>query len=135
MSAPEGKICWIEIPVRTDAEKLQAFYAAAFPNWVWQPSSADDGNIKHWASEKDGLGGGLVPVPEGCTKEATTLGVGYTVYFFVNSVDEATERIEKLGGKTVLPKVKQGEMGFFSNLIDVEGNRFGIYEIVKKSET
>ncbi len=45
-----------------------------------------------------------------------------------------TERIEKLGGKTVLPKVKQGEMGFFSNLIDVEGNRFGIYELVKKSE-
>jgi len=34
-----------------------------------------------------------------------------------------------------IPEVKQGEMGFFSNLIDVEGNRFGIYEIVKKSET
>ncbi len=30
-------------------------------------------------------------MPEGCTKEATTLGVGYTVYFWVDSVDEVSE--------------------------------------------
>jgi len=130
MATLDGKACWIEIPVRSDSGKLQAFYSAAFPNWTWQPSAQDD-KVVHWQSDKDGLGGGLISVPEGCTKEASTNGVGYTVYFWVDSIDEATERIEKLGGKTVLPKTKQGDQGFFSNLTDIEGNRFGIYQLVK----
>jgi predicted enzyme related to lactoylglutathione lyase len=57
------------------------------------------------------------------------MGSGLTVYFFVDSIEKATEKIEALGGKTVLPKKTQGTSGYFSNLVDIEGNRFGIYQL------
>jgi predicted enzyme related to lactoylglutathione lyase len=55
------------------------------------------------------------------------MGSGFTVYYMVDSIEEATERIENAGGKLVLPKTQQADSGFFANLTDVEGNRFGIY--------
>jgi predicted enzyme related to lactoylglutathione lyase len=43
-------------------------------------------------------------------------------------VKQAVGRIEKLGGKLVLPKRAQGKNGLFANVVDIEGNRFGIYQ-------
>jgi len=128
MGPPEGKACWIEIPVRHDMAKLKDFYAAAFPNWEWKPSVETEG-VHLWISAKDGLGGGLVPMPPQCPKTEQTMGAGFTVYFFVDSIEEATARIEKIGGKTVLPKMEQGNGNFFSNMVDIEGNRFGLYVV------
>lgn len=34
----------------------------------------------------------------------------------------------KLGGKKVLDKMAEGDNGWFANFVDLEGNRFGVYE-------
>jgi len=46
------------------------------------------------------------------------------------TIYKSTERIEKLGAKTVLPKTAEGKNGWYSNLVDIEGNRFGLYQLV-----
>jgi len=42
---------------------------------------------------------------------------------------QAEAAIHKLGGKTTLEKTEQGTSGYFMNLTDPEGNRFGIYQL------
>jgi hypothetical protein len=86
-------------------------------------------------------------MPDGAPKaQEQVMGSGFTVYYFVDSIEEvsehllksslaflttlqASDRIHKAGGKTVLPKMEQGDDGWFANLVDVEGNRFGIYQL------
>lgn len=43
---------------------------------------------------------------------------------------KATKRIEELGGKVVMPKRPEGKNGIFANVVDIEGNRFGVYQWV-----
>jgi predicted enzyme related to lactoylglutathione lyase len=61
--------------------------------------------------------------------EVQPMASGMTTYFWVDSIEEATARIEGFGGKTVLKKTEQGSSGYYANLIDIEGNRFGIYQM------
>ncbi|KAF2027161.1 hypothetical protein EK21DRAFT_115056 [Setomelanomma holmii] len=56
------------------------------------------------------------------------MGIGTTVYYFVNSIDEIEPKIVELGGRKVLPKTPEREHGWFANFVDPEGNRFGTYE-------
>ena len=44
--------------------------------------------------------------------------------------EQATAKVEKLGGKVVLSKRAEGKNGIFANVVDVEGNRFGVYQFV-----
>ena len=46
----------------------------------------------------------------------------------VDSIDAALERIEKLGGATVLAKQPVGSMGFAAYFKDPEGNVLGLWE-------
>jgi uncharacterized protein len=50
----------------------------------------------------------------------------------VSSVDEYLKKVEKAGGKTVMPKVKVGEMGLYARVTDTEGNMIGLWEHLRK---
>jgi predicted enzyme related to lactoylglutathione lyase len=67
-------------------------------------------------------------MPEDCPPHAQNLGSGMTVYFLVSNIEKESERLHKLGAKTVLEKRNESDNGWFANLTDPEGNRFGIYE-------
>jgi predicted enzyme related to lactoylglutathione lyase len=49
-------------------------------------------------------------------------------YFDVFSVLESSAKVEKLGGKILVPKTPIPKMGYFAVCIDTEGNVFGLYE-------
>lgn len=51
-----------------------------------------------------------------------------TNFIDVNSVDEYSSEIEKLGGKIVVPKMAVPGMGYFVVCHDTENNSFGIWE-------
>ncbi len=55
-----------------------------------------------------------------------------TNYILVESIDEYSEKIEKLGGKIVVPKQEVHGMGFMAWALDPEGNHFAIWEEIKK---
>ncbi|MGB9659937.1 MAG: VOC family protein [Nitrososphaerales archaeon] len=51
----------------------------------------------------------------------------FTYYVSVESVDEYCKKIEKLGGKIIVPK-----MGLWAMAIDPEGNHSAIWEEMQK---
>ena len=51
-----------------------------------------------------------------------------TAYIGVPSVDEYTAKVEKLGGKIIVPKMAAPSMGYFVICMDTENNAFGIWE-------
>ncbi|KAJ9608204.1 hypothetical protein H2200_007192 [Cladophialophora chaetospira] len=130
-SPVDGWPCWIEIPAR-DVEKLKTFYSSLFPSWTWtetdHPHDGPPVALFEFKKPK-GLGGGIIKMPEDCGPNSQTLGSGVTVYHMVESLEKTEARIHALGGKTVLPKTAQGEMGYFINATDPEGNRIGIYQL------
>ena len=51
-----------------------------------------------------------------------------TSYIGVPSVDEYAAKVEKLGGKIIVPKSAVPGMGYFIICMDTENNAFGIWE-------
>jgi len=51
-----------------------------------------------------------------------------TDYFGVLSVMESSAKVEKLGGKILVPKMAVPQMGYFALCMDTEGNIFGLWE-------
>ncbi len=51
-----------------------------------------------------------------------------TDYIGVPSVDEYSAKVEKLGGKIMVPKKAVPGMGYFVICMDTENNTFGIWE-------
>jgi predicted enzyme related to lactoylglutathione lyase len=49
----------------------------------------------------------------------------------VNSVDDALDKIQKAGGKVVLPKQKVGDFGYYARFSDTEGNIVGLWQNIK----
>lgn len=52
-----------------------------------------------------------------------------TQYIGVTSVDEYAAKVEKLGGKILVPKKAVPGMGYFVVCMDTENNTFGIWEM------
>jgi len=50
-------------------------------------------------------------------------------YIGVPSVDEYAKKVEKLGGKIIVPKKAVPGMGYFIVCMDTENNAFGIWEM------
>ena len=128
---------------------IKDFYSALFPSWKFKESSvnAEDGHKVHqyMFTKPDGLSGGIVEMPKDCPPHNQSMGAGFTNYYLVNEVDEASAscarkcvcladstqavaKIEKLGGKLVLSKRPEGKNGLYANVVDPEGNRFGVYQ-------
>ena len=51
-----------------------------------------------------------------------------TNYINVNSVDEYSSKVEKLGGKVFAPKRAVPGMAYFALCLDTENNHFAIWE-------
>jgi predicted enzyme related to lactoylglutathione lyase len=125
-------------------------YTLCLARAVVRPQAFPRHNALQWLTLLEEMSGGIVQMPKGCAVEPQSMGNGMTPYYLVNSIEEvsnncalilffterpqATERLEKLGAKTVLPKQDESGSGWFSNLLDVEGNRFGIYQVKSTSE-
>jgi len=128
---PTGGPCWIEIPA-VDVQACKKFYAALFPNWEFRPATAQHPEEKiamFMYGGKSGLGGGIIQVPASCKEKDHPMGVGVTIYHFVESIEETQEKIESLGGKSLSGKEPEGENGWYMYFQDVAGNRFAIYAV------
>ena len=55
-------------------------------------------------------------------------------YIGVPSVDEYSAKVEKLGGKIIVPKKAVPGMGHFVICMDTENNAFGIWEMDSKAK-
>lgn len=117
-----------EIPA-DDPEKLAGFYKQLFD---WNIQKFDMGEAEYWMvstvptndqgmpTEPGGINGGLF------RRQAP--GQGVLNYVTVESIDDYTAKAKSLGATVTLEKMPVPQMGYFAQLVDPQGNSFGIWQ-------
>lgn len=116
-----GMVCWNELWT-SDPEAAVAFYGKLFG---WKSTSHDMGG-GHGLYHKQSAGardvGGIVKLPN----PAPTY---WCPYFFVEQVDDATDRATRLGGKLIVPPMDIPNTGRFSVLSEPTGATFALFAV------
>ena len=121
-----GRVVHFEIPY-DDGKRAQSFYAEAF-GWNIMPMPEMDYTMVSTGptgeqgppSEPGFINGGMM--------SRGTPVTGPVITVDVEDVDGALEKIEKLGGSTVVAKQPVGDMGFAAYFKDSEGNLLGLWQ-------
>ncbi|KAK6339255.1 hypothetical protein TWF718_008677 [Orbilia javanica] len=123
---PFGSVCWIQIPA-VDVGRSKAFYSSAF-SFSFKPTPAgykeEDIAMFTLANPGGTLTGGICKVDTNSTPAGSTI-----LYFMVDDVDKALEKVEELGGKIREPKKPEGDHGLMGLFEDTEGNVHGVYQM------
>ncbi len=103
--------------VGKDGAKLQKFYADAFD---WKIDANNPMNYGIVDNGGEGINGGVGAAPE---------GDGHvTFYVNVPDINAHLEKIEKLGGRTIMPREQIGDLVTLAMFADPEGNVIGLTE-------
>lgn len=117
-----NSINWFEIPVK-NFERAKAFYSALFDAEIQEMPHP---TLKYGILPGDmqnGVTGGIV---EGDGFEPSMTGT----LIYLNGGDDLSiplSKVEKAGGKIVLPKTSIGANGFMAHFIDTEGNKVALH--------
>ena len=120
-------LCHFDIPAK-NFETVKKFYQGVF-GWTFEK---DEGSSENWSIRFGSEGqpgpvtGGIVP------RSAPTQPIG--CHLLVSSIDEASVKIQALGGAVFVPKTAVPGQGFYACCIDPEDNYFVIWENDKKGE-
>jgi predicted enzyme related to lactoylglutathione lyase len=106
-------VTWFEV-VGKDGPALQKFYSEAFGWQLQDPANMGYGMLMQ---PEQGIGGGVGQSPDG--------NGHVTFYVEVDDPQGALDKIEQLGGKTVVP-VTEMEMVTFALFADPEGHLVGV---------
>lgn len=119
----DSPIEWFDIVIQ-NIERATQFYEAAFDVTL---KRVDDPDMKMaiFPYQDDLPGGALVESP---LYEAHKAGAGTTIiYLRTDSISKRLNKIEKLGGKTVLPVKQIGENGYIAIFKDIDDNCIGLW--------
>jgi predicted enzyme related to lactoylglutathione lyase len=117
---------WFEIPV-LDMKRARKFYEDVlgrktekldFPGYEFYVFPMEE--------KAKGIGGALVGGKPYAPSEDGTV-----IYFTCPDIDGTLLKVEKAGGKVILPKKQIGEWGFISWIADSEGNTIGLHSVKK----
>jgi uncharacterized protein len=114
---------WFEIPA-ADMPRAVKFYETVFAVSLKREVIGDE--MAMFPADEAGVGGCLIHGPN-----STPHAQGTVVYLNAEpSIDKVIERVEKAGGKIVVPKTALPPgMGFFAHFMDTEGNRVGVHAL------
>jgi uncharacterized protein len=79
----------------------------------------------HMLKEPGAINGGMY-------KRDDKLSKAPVIVITVPNLDEHLKKIEEAGGSIFMPKVQVGDMGFYAQVKDTEGNIIGVWENIKK---
>ena len=123
MAKEQNPVGWFEIPA-SDLKRAKKFYEKIFGYKLsLQKMGKVDMAFFPMIPGAPCAAGALVM----CEDYFTPSHDGTLVYFSVEAIDAALKKIEKAGGKTVMPKMSIGEHGFIALIIDTEGNQIGLH--------
>jgi len=109
-----------------DIERSKKFYSDLF-GWKMDKWSGSSGEMEYWMiSTVDDKGNKALS--GGMMKRQSLEQQGITNYFDVKSVQESSAKVERLGGKVIMPKSPVPGMGYMAVCTDTENNGFGIFE-------
>jgi predicted enzyme related to lactoylglutathione lyase len=114
-----GEVGFIELGV-ADAERGRAFYQGLFPDWRLSPGPNEQGFEVQGAGVPAGLHGG-------------DKGAGPYVFFVVDDIDAAAQRVRELGGAVEDVDIEGDadstrRFGRFKLCRDDQGSAFGLHQ-------
>ena len=127
MSESMSNIAYFEVPA-DDLKRAKKFYTEIL-GWEFNPSQVPNIPVEYWnistgKSAKDTLNmGGLYQRKEQSSR--------ILMYAVVDDIDTALQKVEKLGGKVLSPKISLDTVGNLVTVIDSEGNLIGLWERAK----
>jgi predicted enzyme related to lactoylglutathione lyase len=123
-----GRVVHFEVPF-DDGDRARGFYREAFgwdvqemPEMSYTMAMSGPTTAEGMPSEPGYINGGMFQ------RGGDWPASGPVITIDVESIDEALQKIEKLGGATVTPKQQVGNMGFAAYFRDPEGNVMGLWE-------
>ena len=135
MKKDVNSLNWFEIPAK-NIKRSKKFYESIFGikmqememNLAPQNGVSGGGMQMAFFPWKEGSGkanGGLVQ-----SKTHKPSKDGAVIYLNANpKLDKVLARINKAGGKVVMPKMQAGDFGFMAFFIDTEGNRIALHSM------
>jgi predicted enzyme related to lactoylglutathione lyase len=120
----KNAINWFEIPVKNFA-KAKAFYETILGAPVTEMPHPQFKYGMLPADMQNGVGGAIV---EGEGFEPSTAGA----LIYLNGGDDLSiplAKVEKAGGKILMPKTSLGPNGFMAHLLDTEGNKIALHSM------
>lgn len=124
------KVVHFEIPVN-NLDRAKKFYQSLFGweltdipqmNYTMVTTVPTDDN--RMPKERGAINGGMF-------KRAKP-GESPVIVINVSSVEDYLKKVEKGGGKTVMPRQQIGDMGFYAKVSDPEGNVMGLWQEIRK---
>ncbi len=118
-------VTWCEIPV-TDMARAKAFYSEVF-DVSFTDDHMDGFDMAMFNADPDLISGALVKGPDYNPSKD-----GAIVYLNAGEdLSPALARAVNLGREVIWPKtaIKDGECGYFAQILDTEGNRVGLYSL------
>jgi uncharacterized protein len=117
----DDALTWFEIPA-ADVERATRFYETILGRSL-KAETMGTSALSVFPYEQPGVGGCVI-AGNGHVPSSS----GTVIYLnAAPKLDDALSRVEKAGGRVVLPKTAlPGDMGFFAHVIDTEGNRVGL---------
>jgi len=114
---------WFEIPA-LDLERAFNFYHTVLNGKVRKGTFGNGELVLFDVSFNTGeaVGGSIVVRPD--LKPTTDGGVIYLNAF--GKLQDAVDKVEKAGGKVLVPRLNLGKFGFSAIIIDSEGNKIGL---------
>ncbi len=112
---------WFEIAAK-DLERAKDFYSEVFNLEFQYVEMLDTKMYMFGEPGKPGSSGALVQSEDNTPSQDGTL-----VYFSCEDIPATTQKVEKMGGKTLVSKTSIGEFGFYAHVSDTEGNRIGLH--------
>jgi predicted enzyme related to lactoylglutathione lyase len=115
-------INWFEIPVK-DFNRAKKFYNAIF-SFEMQEQKMGDYTMGFFPTDQSGVSGAIC---QGNGYEPSTNGT--LIYLNADGkIDDIIGRIEKAGGKIVMPKsLVTDEIGYIAYFTDTEGNKVALH--------
>ena len=125
------KVTHFEVPF-DDKEKCKEFYGDVF-GWKFQDMEempytmayTVDVDEKYMPKESGAINGGMYKRDENSAQ-------GPVIVIDVASIDEKLEKIKQAGGDVFREKIQVGDMGWYAQVRDPEGNIIGIWQTAKK---
>lgn len=128
-----NKVVHFEIPA-DNVERAQKFYKSLFkwgieqfgemPYWAVRTVEVDE---KMMPKEKGAINGGMLIRDE----KNDPGSKNPVIVISVPNTEEYCKKVEKAGGKIVLPARKIGDMGMYARVKDTEGNIIGLWQDLK----
>ena len=114
------KINWFEVPV-ADLKRAAGFYEKVLGTKL-VPMETPDARMQAFQSNGTPVGA----LVEG--KHNQPSGTGSLLYFDAGGdIDGVLGRVQKAGGKVVLPRTSIGPHGHIAQFVDPEGNRIALH--------